>query len=148
MHRRLIASIAAAGIMALLVGSALATDTKKKPDATLKLSEGSMALGIGWSWGSGVLTYQGKTHKCKVDGLAVGEVGVTKAEATGKVYNLTKLADFDGVYSAGGAGAAAGKGAGAIALVNDKGVSITLTSTTKGASLKIAVEGLKLKLEN
>jgi hypothetical protein len=153
MHRRLIASIAGAGIMALLVGSALAsdtkaTDTKKKPDATLKLSEGSMALGVGWSWGHGVLTYQGKTHKCKVEGLTVGEVGVTKAEASGKVYNLKKLADFDGLYSAGGAGATAGKGAGTAALVNEKGVSITLTSETKGASLKIAVEGLKLKLED
>lgn len=146
MHRRLIAAIAVGGVMALLAGSALAADAKK-PDATVKISEGSMALGIGWSWGKGVMTYKGKTYKFKVDGLTVGEVGVTKAEATGKVYHLKSLEDFDGLYTAGSAGATAGKGAGATAVSNPNGVSILLTSVTKGASLKIAVEGLKVKLE-
>ncbi len=145
MHRRLIASIAVAG-MVLLAGSARAADAKK-PDATLKLSQGSMALGIGWSWGKGVLTYQGKTYKCKVEGLSVGEVGVTKAAATGKVYHLKSLDDFDGLYTAGSVGATAGTGGGATAVSNPNGVSILLTSTAKGASLKIAVQGLKLTLE-
>ena len=31
-----------------------------RPDATLQLSGGSVAAGIGWSWGSGTLTYKGK----------------------------------------------------------------------------------------
>lgn len=144
--RRLIASIAVAGMMVLLAAPAVAEDAKK-PDATLKLSEGSMALGIGWSWGKGILTYKGKTYACKVEGLSVGEVGMTKAEATGKVFNLKSLEDFSGVYAAGGAGAAAGKGVDVSALRNEKGVVIDLKSATKGASLKLAAEGLKLKLE-
>lgn len=144
--RRLIASFAVAALIVLAVVPAFAEEAKK-PDATLKLSEGSMALGIGWSWGSGVLTYKGKTYKFKVEGLSAGEVGVTKAEATGDVVNLKKLEDFSGVYAAAGAGATASKGADVTALSNDKGVSIILKSATKGASLKVAVEGLKLKLE-
>ena len=57
MNRRLIASIAiVGGVMVLVAGSAVAAGAKK-PDATVKMSEGSMALGIGWSWGHGTITY-------------------------------------------------------------------------------------------
>ncbi len=127
--------------------TAAAAAADKKPDATLKLSEGSVAAGIGWSWGRGTLDYQGKTYKFKVEGLTVGEVGVTKAEATGNVYDLKGLEDFNGVYAAAGAGATVQEGKGATVLINSKKVQIALTSTTKGASLKVAAEGLKLTLE-
>ena len=50
MARRAIAWIGAGTLVALLLGSAVAQEAKK-PDATLKLSEGSVAVGIGWSWG-------------------------------------------------------------------------------------------------
>jgi hypothetical protein len=148
MRRRLIASIAVGGVMALLASLALAKDAKTKPDATLKLSEGSVAVGVGWSWGKGVLTYKGQTHSFKVEGLSVAEVGITKAETTGKVYNLKKLEDFEGVYAAAGAEATAVKGVGGQALVNKNGVKVDLKSVTKGASLKLAAEGIKVKLEN
>ena len=139
------ASIVLGAMLAVLAAPALAED--KKPDATLKLTEGTMAVGIGWSWGKGELTYMGKTYKFKVEGATVGEVGKTEAKATGKVYNLKKLDDFDGVYAAAGAGATGGTGAGASALVNAKGVQVVLTSETKGANIKVAAEGLKVKLE-
>ncbi len=145
MNRRWMAAIGVGAVMAFVAGSALA---KEKADATVKISEGSMALGIGWSWGHGTITYKGKTHKFKIDGLSVGEVGVTEAKATGNVYHLKSLADFDGVYTAASAGATAGKGASATAVANPNGVSLVLTSATKGASLKLAAEGLKIKLEN
>jgi hypothetical protein len=144
--RRYIASIAVIALVVLSAVPAFA-EAAKKPDATLKLSEGSVAVGIGWSWGSGVLTYKGKTYKFKVEGLSAGDVGVTKAEARGDVMNLKKLADFSGVYAAAAAGESAKKGEGVTALSNDKGVEILLKSATKGVDLKVAVEGLKLKLE-
>ena len=147
MNRRWIAAFAVGVVMALLAGSALAAGSKK-PDATVKMSEGSMALGIGWSWGHGTITYKGKAHKFKVDGLSVGEVGVTKATATGNVYNLKDLADFDGVFAAAAAGATAGQGVGVTVVTNAKGVQLSIKSATKGASLKLAAEGLKIKLEN
>ncbi len=147
MNRRWIASVALGAMMVVLAGAALAAETKKKADGTVTLTEGSVAAGIGWSWGHGTLSYKGKTYKFKVDGLSVGEVGMTNAKATGSVYELKKLEDFNGVYAAGGAGATAGKGVGASALVNANGVSLTLKSATKGASLKIAAEGLKLEIE-
>jgi len=145
MHRKW-TTIALAGVLVTLAAATSLADDKKV-DGTLKLTEGSAAAGIGWSWGHGTLTYKGKTYKVKVDGLTIGEVGLTNVKAHGKVYNLNKLEDFDGVYAAGGAGATAGQGKGASALTNANGVSVLLTSDTKGANLKIAAEGIKLKIE-
>lgn len=137
-----------AGVLAVVFGGlGFALSDDKKPDATLKLSEGSVAAGIGWSWGKGELTYQGKTHRFKVSGLSIGEVGVTKAEATGEVFNLKNLDDFNDVYAAASAEATGGKGAGITAVVNPKGVRIVLKSETKGGNLKVAAEGIKFTLE-
>ena len=144
MRRGVMGLVAVGSVVSLLVGLALAQ--AKKPDATLTLSEGTVALGIGFSWGKGSLAFQGKTYPVKVEGLSVGEVGVTRATASGSVYNLAKLADFDGNYVAGGAGATIGGGAGITAMKNQNGVVIELKSTTQGASLKLAAEGLKLSV--
>lgn len=144
MNRKWVALVAIALVVALS-GSAFAED--KKPSGLLKLTEGSVAVGLGWSWGHGILTYQGKDYKVKVSGLSVGEVGMTDVKAKGDVYDLKSVDDFSGVYAAAGAGATAGSGKGVTALTNAKGVGITLTSITKGASLKIAAEGLKLEIE-
>jgi hypothetical protein len=145
MRRVLTGLMAVGSLVALLTGLALAQ--AKKPDATLSLTEGSVAVGIGYSWGKGTLSYQGKTYPVKVEGLSVGEVGIQRATATGDVSNLKKLADFSGNYVAGAAGATVGGGAGVTTMKNQNGVVIDLKSTTQGASLKLAAEGLKLTLE-
>ena len=146
MQRRLSIWLAVLGTAAFLLSvSAIAAD--KAPDATIRLSEGSVAAGIGWSWGRGEVNFQGKTYHVKIDGLSVAEVGVTKAVATGDVYNLKRAEDLNGVFAAAGAEGTAGKGIGYSSLRNDKGVVINLKSETKGANLKIAASGLKLTVE-
>ena len=145
MRRMLTGVVAVGSLVSLLAGLALAQ--AKKPDATLTLTEGSVAVGIGYSWGKGTLSYQGKTYPVKVEGLSVGEVGIQTATATGNVSNLKKLEDFSGNYVAGAAGATVGGGAGVTAMKNQNGVVIELKSTTQGASLKLAAEGLKLTLQ-
>src|SRR5438046_10093404 len=69
---------------------------ESKPDATLRLSTGGFALGIGVSWGSGTLTYRGKSYPIKVKGLSVGRFGATRSSAYGEVCNLKQLQDFNG----------------------------------------------------
>ena len=145
MNRKWIVSAALAALVAVLAVPALADD--KTPDATLRLSEGTVAAGIGWNWGKGTLNWGGKSYPVKISGISVAEVGITSAEATGSVYNLKSLDDFDGVYAAAGAEGTAGKGAGVSSLRNSKGVVINLKSETKGANIKIAAEGLKLEIE-
>ena len=137
----------ALAVLAISAFVAPAWAEDKMPDATLTLSEGSVAAGVGWSWGNGTLNYKGQTYRVKIDGLSVAEVGITKATASGTVYNLKSIDDFDGVFAAAGAEGTAGKGAGVSSLRNSKGVVINLKSETKGANIKIAGGGLKLELE-
>jgi len=132
------------GLLSLISGAGRAQD--KQPDATIELSEGRVAAGIGFSWGDGTLTYNGNKHKVGVEGLSVGEVGITRASAQGKVFNLKKLEDFPGNYTAAGVGATVGGGANATITKNQKGVTIEMISSTRGASLKLATSGIKLSL--
>jgi hypothetical protein len=133
--------------MALVVAGLAFAKEEKKPDATLTLSEGQVAAGIGWSWGKGVLNFEGKEYKFKVKGLSVGDVGISQIDAKGDVFNLKKLSKFNGTYTSAAAGAAAGGGAAATIMKNQNGVTIKLVSTTQGVNFKLAVEGVKLTLE-
>ena len=128
-----------------LSGMAMARD--KEPDAYLELTEGSVALGIGYSWGSGTLQYQGQKYPVEVKGLSIVDVGITKATAFGKVYGLKKLEDFNGNYTAATAEGTLGGGAGATTMKNQSGVVIDLFTTTKGVNLKLAPSGISLKLK-
>jgi hypothetical protein len=139
-------------LRAVMIGSLLVLASwvlaqEKKPSGTLRLSEGSVAAGIGFSWGSGVLTYEGKEYPSSVQGLSVADVGISRASATGVVHNLTKLADFDGNYTAITAGAAVGGGAGATTMRNQNGVVIDLIETTQGAKFNLSVDGMRLTLK-
>ena len=137
-------------VLALVfAGQGLAAEKKsaKKPDATLSLTEGQVALGIGWSWGKGALNYKGKKHSFKVEGLSVGDVGVVDVKAEGKVFHLKKLADFSGTYASATAEATLGPGAGATVMKNEKGVVIYLFPKTTGANLVLAGQGVKFTLQ-
>ena len=141
-------SLLAVVMLALFIGlSGLSVAQDQKPDATLEFSQGQVGIGIGFSWGSGTLTYQGKKYPVKVEGLSVGDVGVAKAEAVGQVYGLKKIEDFDGNYTAVAAEGTLGGGAGAVSMKNQHGVVINLLTTTKGISVKLATGGVKLTLK-
>ena len=60
------------GFMAVAaLGLALtAAEAKSRtPNATLRLTGGSVAAGVGVDWGRGTLTYQGKRYPVAVKGL-------------------------------------------------------------------------------
>jgi hypothetical protein len=143
--RRFVMAVVAVGTLVAALAGVVAAQAK---NGTLTLSDGSVAAGVGFSWGKGTLAYAGKTYPVKVEGLSVGEVGIVRATATGTVSNLTKVGDFSGNYVAVGAGATAAGGAGVAMMQNQNGVVIELQSTTQGASLKLGAEGLRLTLAN
>ncbi len=144
MKRLLVCMLIVATVLFLAV-TADAQD--KKPDATVKLSQGQIAVGIGFSWGGGTLTYQGKEYPFKITGLSIIDVGVTRAEASGDVYNLTKLEDFNGTYTSVAAEGTLGGGGGVVAMKNQNGVTIKLVATTQGANIKLALDGVKYTLK-
>ncbi len=116
-------------------------------DGLIELSGGSVAAGVGYSWGSGKLTQAGKEYPLKVEGLTVGSVGVTKVSAYGKVFKLNKITDINGTYTAVGTGATVGGGGSAIAMQNPNGVIIDLYTTTEGASFSLGAAGVKIELK-
>ena len=143
MRHIILGMVLVAGV-GFLPASALA---KSHPDATVKITGKSVAAGVGVSWSKGTLTYHGKQHAFSIDGLSVGEVGVSSITATGSVYHLTNLEDFNGNYTAASTGAAVAGGGGVGTMKNQNGVTMNLKATTKGLKLKIGVDGLKVKLE-
>jgi len=145
MRRFAVAVLAMASLVAASAGLASA---QGGTSATLTVSGGTVAAGIGLHWGTGTLSYSGKTYPVKVEGLSVGEVGVIRATARGEVSNLEKLEDFSGNYVAVGVEATAAGGAGVTVMRNQNGVVVELTSTTQGASLLFGAKGIRLTLAN
>ena len=131
----------------VIAGFTRAAEHKQKPNATLQLKGGSVALIAGFSWGSGTLTYRGKEYPVKVSGLSLGKIGVTGASAAGEVYNLKKLSDFDGHYNAGGMGGTLAAGRGRIAMTNQNSVHVLLNSTTRGLDVTMAGAGVEMQIK-
>jgi hypothetical protein len=119
-----------------------------KPDATVVLKGGSVAVGIGYTWGHGELTYQETSRPFTISGVSVVDVGATNYTATGNVYKLTKLADFAGNYVAAGAGITIAGGGTALYLKNEHGVVIKLLSTDVGLKFKLSADGVHVALKN
>ncbi len=117
------------------------------PAGTLSLSGGAVAAGVGYFWGHGTLTYGGADHRFKLKGVSVVDVGAAGVTATGEVFNLSKLGDFNGNYVAVTAGATVGGGASVAYLKNEHGVVIKLHSTTVGLRFTLSADGVHVRLQ-
>jgi outer membrane immunogenic protein len=144
MRRSIMSVMAMASLLLMLQ---LFSAEGQRPDATLTWHTVSMADGVGYSWGAGVLTFQGKEYPFRIEELSVGEMGISRVEATGHVYHLTKLDDFSGDYAAASASAAIAEGSGVATMRNRHGVVIDLTGIDRGVKLKFAVEGVRIAVE-
>ncbi len=141
---RIILSLAM-GMMLL----AFAAPGQAQPQAlsgTVSIDLTSVAAGVGTSWGSGVLRYQGRTYRFNVTGLTVGDVGISTISAVGNVYNLYRPSDLGGNYAAVGAGIAIAGGVGGVSMKNQKGVLIQLYSVQQGLQLTIGPQGFNIEL--
>lgn len=144
MYRRMISLMA---IASLVVVDGLTLAQEQPPDATVRLTAGFVAAGIGYTWGNGVLTYKGREYPFSINGLSVVDVGIAQASASGSVYNLKKLEDFNGTYTGVTAGATVAGGAGAAAMENQNGVMINLVGTSQGLQFKLSMDGVKMTLK-
>ncbi|MBK7425368.1 MAG: hypothetical protein IPJ48_21080 [Propionivibrio sp.] len=149
MFKKITGIIAIATLCLTTSGSVGANEHQKaaKPDATIEFSGGSVAIGIGFTWGGGDVKFNGKTYRIKIEGLSAGEVGGTKLEAKGTVYNLKQIGDIEGTFRSGAAGGTLVGGGTRASMKNEKGVEIKIETTAKGLSLKLAAEGVKISLE-
>jgi hypothetical protein len=101
------------------------------------LKGGSVAVGVGYTWGHGELTYQETSHPLSISGVSVVDVGATDFTATGKVYKLTQLCDFAGNYVAAG-----------LCTSRTNTVWPSLLSTEVGLKFKLSADGVHIALKN
>jgi hypothetical protein len=127
---------------------AVALAAEPAPSGSVKITSKAVALGIGVSWGDGMLTYQGQTYTFSVDGLSVADLGISSVTSSGEVFNLKRLSDFSGNYTAGEAGIAIAAGPSDTVMKNQNGVVIRLHGTQQGGRLTLAAAGVKLQLKN
>lgn len=116
-------------------------------DAILQITQTSVALVLGYTWGDGTLTYQGKSLPIEIDGLSFLALGVVRARATAEVFNMKSLDDFNGTYMAGSIEGTLAAGAGATIMRNQNGVVVHFFTTTEGLNLKLAPEGIRLRIK-
>jgi len=145
MNRFISSAILAACILSAPVMAIAAED---RPDATVEFSGGTVAAGVGFSWAKGTLRFEGTSYPVELKGLSVASVAAGSVTASGDVYHLAKLDDFNGNYAAVSAGAALAGGGAATTMENQNGVIIKLRSTTQGAQLNLSLEGVTLKVTN
>lgn len=126
---------------------ATATAIPAKPSATATFTGETVAIGVAFTWGKGVLTFNGKTYPFKVDGLSAVGAGAEKISGTGEIFHLTSVADFPGIYAAAGGGGAMGtSGRGSASLKNDKGVVIEFKAKETGLEVNLAAGGVKIAM--
>ncbi len=103
-------------------------------------------VGIGFTWGNGVLRYKGHDYHFTVKGVDVAAVGFSTVVGHGRVYGLKHLHDFDGTYGAANGEATLGNGIGGRYLKNGNGVELRIDDVSKGARLSGAGQGIELRL--
>ena len=142
MKKAWVCTVFAAAVMALAVFPARAAD-----DTTgrVTIETMSVAAGLGYSWGTGVLEFRGEQYPFTVKGFSIVDVGVARRVARGEVYGLKNPEDFEGTFMAAIAGATLGGGAGAAALKNQNEVDMVWTSTSQGLNFSLAHSGVSVK---
>jgi len=111
-------------------------------EATIRVTNWSAGLVLGYRWGSGVLEYRGEEHPFRVRGFSALDLGVSRQALTGKVSNLDSLAEFDGVYTMFSAGGPWGEN-----ILEKSGVVVHLDSDIAGIEAKLGFDWVSFTLE-
>ena len=132
--------------VAALATTAISGESRK-PSGKVSIESRSIAAGIGVTWGDGKLSFKGKDYPFSIDGLSLVDWGISKASATGDVYNLNDIAQFGGNYVAAEAGFTLAGGVGGMVLRNQNGVIMHIRSTSRGARLQLGTSGLVIRMK-
>ena len=144
---RIIAFAMGSMLQCLLSASVVAQEAPPKPSGTVTISQVQVAFIGSGSEGGGTLHFQGRNYPFKLGGLGIGGIGVSHLDATGTVYDLRRVEDFEGVYGQARVGWAAGaQGKGQMWLKNPNGVYIHLRTQRKGLSLNLGADGMVVHL--
>ncbi len=152
MHKLFLTLVATVFVSSVAVVSEAAPPVAEGaiPSGYVWLSGGTVAAGIGYSWGHGTLynSKDQKQYKFKISGVSVADVGAAGLNAEGEVYNLASPADLGGNYTAFTAGVTIIEGGSLAYLKNEKnGVVIKLHSQTGGLRFNLSANGMHITLQ-
>jgi hypothetical protein len=118
-----------------------------RPSGSVSIHQVQVAFIGSGAVGGGTLFYRGRSYPFKLGGLGIGGIGVSRLYASGNVYNLNRLQDFEGVYGQARTGWAVGEqGKGQMWLQNGNGVYLRLKAQRQGLSLSLGADGLVVRL--
>jgi hypothetical protein len=132
-------------LAAVLAGGV--TSTARADVGTVRISFVKAGWIIGGAVGSGTLTFRGRTYPLSIGGLTYGlTFGGSQTYLRGRVSNIFRPQDIEGVYGAASAGATVIRGPQAIILTNQKGAVLEVSGTQTGLMLNLDLSGLALSL--
>jgi len=136
-------AVAGAGLTSATLSSAALADS-----GMIRISVLKAGWFVGASGGSGTLTFKGRRYPLSVGGLSAGLVfGASQTSLVGRVSNIRRPSDVQGVYGAAGAGASVGVGARVIVLQNNKGAILQLQGRQVGLIANLDLSGLQISLQ-
>ncbi len=135
-------------LLLALVASMASITASLADSGTVSLTIYKAGWIIGGSGGGGTLSFRGRQYALTTGGLDYGLVfGGSKTYLRGRVTNISRPSDVEGVYGAAGAGLAIGSGARAIVLTNQKGAVLELTGRQVGLMANADLSGLVISLK-
>jgi len=145
-------------VLAFLPGTALSEDEpttadqrkaeKFKPTGTVTIKATTVAVGVGVSWGEGILTFQNQDYPFKVGGLSLVGVGGSAVQAEGTVFNLEKVEDFSGAWVEASGTAVLGKQSAGGTTMRNGGVYMTLAGKQEGARISAGGGGINIEFKD
>ena len=140
----MVATIALMGVSSIVLPQSAAAN---QPSGTVRLQIVQASFVGSASTGGGVLNFQGHNYKFTTTGGGIGGFGLSKFEASGTVYDLKSVADFDGPYVQLRTGLALGEqGKGKMWLRNANGVTMSLNGRRRGLAVSLGADALVVTL--
>jgi len=113
--------------------------------ATIEMKILKVAGVVGLSGGRGTLFFDGQAYPLRIGGISLG-LGFALAayELKGSVFNLQRVEDIYGNYTAASAGAAFVGGGKVGVLTNARGVRLEVGAITVGVELQVDLSGINI----
>ena len=135
-------------LLALVALFALAAAPARAEDGRVNIQLFKAGWVVGGSYGKGVLSFRGEQYLLEVGGLSYGlTFGGSQTSLSGRVRNIRRAEDVNGVYGAGSAGAAIIKGGQVVVLTNQNGAILELSGTQTGLIVNFDLSGLALTVK-
>jgi hypothetical protein len=140
-------NIVLASTAALVLGGSPLAARALRPSGTISIAETQFGFLVGGNIGGGKLMFHGKIYPFNIGGISIGDIGVSNVRGSGEVYDLTNVSDFTGLYTKLDASATALKGSGSLRLKNEHGVTLEISTRSKGLQLSAGAGGVKISLK-